>query len=178
MTAKTCRRCKTTKPLDRFRKDKSVKDGRTGSCKDCLNAKQNQVNAANPGPNRKRATTWNQTNVDRRRAIVRKYSSNRRADTYAAAFGEVDWEAVRQSGTHCHICDCRLPKVRTPQNTHPDHLVALAAGGAHSARNLAPAHASCNRMRQDEPLPGLPGAWTIRPTTCSRSGVASSGLVP
>ena len=187
MDVKTCTKCGDAKPLGSFPRMTRSKDGRAARCSDCKRAIDRAAYAANPDRKREQSRRWAKDNPDRKReqttrsaqkfrnsnpervrAIKRQSQAKRRAAQRGADFGDVDWEAVRQSGTHCHICGCRLPRVRTADNTQPDHLVALAAGGAHSMRNLAPAHARCNNLRLDAPLPGLMGAWTIRPVTCTR----------
>ena len=187
MDGKTCTKCDTWKPLEDFPKVARRSDGRDSRCRDCKRALDRAAYVANPerkraqskqwaqdNPSRKReqsarsSAKWRQDNPEARRASSRTAQAKRRAAERGALFGEVDWEAVRHSGTHCHICGCRLPKVRTPQNTQPDHLVALAAGGSHAMNNLAPAHAYCNRVRQEQPLDTLAGAWTILPSGCCR----------
>ena len=194
MTAKTCTKCKQPKAPDQFsgkesrckpccaelarlKRQQNPEASRAAGRRyrernlddERARSRKNTRRWAAAKPERKRAAdaAWVKANPEKRRVIARRGAALRAARKRGALFETVDWEAVRQSGTHCHICGCRLPKVRTPQNTQPDHLVALAAGGAHSMRNLSPAHAACNRMRQDEPLPGLLGDWTVRPVSCS-----------
>jgi hypothetical protein len=46
---KTCTKCKETKPLDGFNRRKHSKDGRTPSCKACLQKRRKQIRIEGPG---------------------------------------------------------------------------------------------------------------------------------
>jgi hypothetical protein len=190
MTAKTCTKCDELKPLDEFPRMARRSDGRGSWCKCCKNERDRARHAADPAKARQRSSRWAKDNPERKRAqsarSVRKFrdeqperraaqsrkdQANRRAAQRGALFGTVDWEAIRLLPVaDCHICGQPLPDERTADTVEPDHLVALAAGGAHSAENLRPAHASCNASRQARPLTKTTlGAWTIRPVSCRTS---------
>lgn len=56
----------------------------------------------------------------------------------------VDYEAIlKRDGLVCHICG--LPIL--PSQLEFDHVIPLARGGAHSALNIKPSHALCNRRK-------------------------------
>lgn len=90
--------------------------------------------AAKPGHTRR----WREANRERARAHVAK----RNAQTRGAAMTElIDRDAIiARDKQRCHICSKRVPK----HHIHLDHIVPLAAGGSHTATNLAVAHAFCN----------------------------------
>lgn len=50
---------------------------------------------------------------------------------------------IARDKSRCHLCGKRVPKAQI----HLDHIVPLAAGGEHTARNLAVAHSSCNTRK-------------------------------
>lgn len=76
---------------------------------------------------------------DRRRRI----SKRKRAEIYARD----DWT--------CHICGDPVNRsAKVPESDAPtlDHVIALAAGGAHHESNLRTAHFYCNSVKRERPL--------------------------
>jgi hypothetical protein len=218
MNAKTCTRCGEAKPLEAFgtRKLRSGEIGRKSHCRDCVNAKNRAVYAADPAPTIARTTARNKANADEHRATARKSMAKRRAeqpeavrnihrkwvknnpekvrfyeqqkrernpDLYRAigrattarrrarladAYVEdVDRASVwsRDSGL-CHLCG----RPAGAADWQLEHIVPLAAGGAHSYRNTAVSHPFCNQSKNDRWVPsalGLLGAFVVRPVTCA-----------
>lgn len=78
---KTCSRCGQAKPLDSFHKDKSSRDGRRGTCKEC---------------HRDYYRDWYRANPDRRRAVHIKHRYGMTTDEYEAK--------LREQGGGCAIC--------------------------------------------------------------------------
>ena len=97
------------------------------------------------------------------RAVSRRSQSKRRATLADAFFEDVDHAAVwiEDKGI-CHLCG----HAADPEDWHLDHVVPLAVGGAHSRRNVAVSHPSCNQSKNDRLTPsarGLLGAWSVTP---------------
>jgi 5-methylcytosine-specific restriction endonuclease McrA len=83
-----------------------------------------------------------------RREWARKHRPDnvRRARKAMTAVGKVDYgDIMRRWDGKCHICRCA---VMVGEPTHFDHIVPLAAGGAHVTENIWPAHARCNLRKQ------------------------------
>lgn len=106
-------------------------------------------NEANAERKRRVQAAWAERNAERvreyRRANaerLREHCANRRARILGAPVVEPIERAaiVARDKSRCHICGKRVPA----KQIHLDHIVPLAAGGEHTARNLAVAHATCN----------------------------------
>jgi len=62
-----------------------------------------------------------------------------------------DFEAIlAEFGMVCHICGL---EIITKADLHMDHVIPLAKGGPHSAGNIRPSHARCNRKKGSKPWP-------------------------
>lgn len=164
---KRCWRCKETKPLSSYQKDKSRGDGLRRYCRDC---------------GREMTAEWRVRNIERSRELVRNnyarhaetyaamarnyYESNKetvqqykkdyrrnnpikirninedmRAKRMAAFVEKVDREIVfdRDHGV-CHLCGNFVD----PNNWHLEHINPITKGGLHCYDNVAVAHPSCN----------------------------------
>ena len=98
-----------------------------GDCKDCFKAATNARNAANPGPNRRRARQWEIDNPERKAALQRRRRERpevKLADREAhlkRKFGLTlaDFEQMSaEQGGVCAICGDPPP---TGVNLHVDH---------------------------------------------------------
>lgn len=87
----------------------------------------------------------------------RAYRSRRRArerDALAETFDPI--EILSRDGWRCHICNCKTPQ--SLRSTHHDrapeldHIIPLAAGGAHTRLNTACACRKCNQTKGSRPL--------------------------
>jgi 5-methylcytosine-specific restriction endonuclease McrA len=58
-----------------------------------------------------------------------------------------EWAQILE--VHDHRCAYCLERCDRLQQ---DHVIALARGGAHSAENIVPACATCNRRKSDLPV--------------------------
>lgn len=96
-----------------------------------------------------------------------QHNAERRATLARAWFEQVDRVKVwARDGGICHLCG--LP---ADESWQLDHVVPLAAGGAHSYQNAAVSHASCNagkRDRHSRSARGLLGAFVLRPVGCQQ----------
>jgi len=101
-------------------------------------------------------TKWQKENVERRRAIRRKWErdnpetarakTHRRLALRRKAEGSHTAEDIasirRLQKNRCAYCGQKLPK-----NFHVDHIVALARGGSNSRRNLQITCPQCNSRK-------------------------------
>ncbi len=183
---KTCTKCKETKPLDGFSKDKSRKDGLSGQCKVCRKARNAKYYAKNREAFAAYAAKYRAENRDvvlarkakwyaeNREAIAAKYrAENREAKAaynakYSAENGEAiavknaKYRAIKMAALHpehdpeieriMHSDAAALTK-RLGRAFHVDHIIPLAAGGAHHHDNLQVISASMNQRKRDA-LPG------------------------
>ncbi len=119
---------------------------------------------------------WYDTNGDRLRAAARDWSRRnpdlrldahrrRRARKQGAEVGPIDLEVVwlRDEGK-CWICGRVVDGKATnpaPLSGSLDHVIPLAAGGAHNMSNVALAHLRCNIQKKDRLLDRIP-SWMHR----------------
>jgi hypothetical protein len=62
---KACSRCNVEKPLEDFYPDKSKKDGRHGTCKECQKADRKARYEADPETHKARMKAWQKANGDK-----------------------------------------------------------------------------------------------------------------
>ncbi len=86
---KICSKCKKTKPLSEFNRDRSAKSHRRSDCRECLR-EYRRVHFAEAAAKRllyyyhnrelliEKAKLWNKTNKKRRMEIIRRYNQKRR----------------------------------------------------------------------------------------------------
>lgn len=96
--------------------------------------------------NREKVREWNREWYKTHPEWVRAKVGKRRAQT---STGEMELKEITAHlekilGTPCVYCG--------EPGEHIDHVVALARGGEHSARNLVSACAPCNLSKKDRPL--------------------------
>lgn len=95
----------------------------------------------------------------------------RQREKDASDGGGIDRAAIydRDNG-RCHLCKRRVPV----EDFTLDHVVALAAGGAHTEANLRVAHRDCNSAKgarteeERAKRPGLRRTKPLRPGTFRR----------
>lgn len=74
---------------------------------------------------------------------ARAKGAARRARERQTAVGPVDYEAILdEHGMVCHIC---LRPILSRDDLHFDHVRPISRGGTHTAGNIRPACAKCNR---------------------------------
>lgn len=82
---------------------------------------------------------------------VRREHEERGERTYSGVTSSKWEQALDEFDHRCAYCSCEL----TPDNTHRDHFMPFARGGADDISNLVPACGSCNRAKRDK----LPDVW-------------------
>ena len=172
--AKQCRKCGVPKDLSEFAKNKGTADGHVNICKQChkayvaLHYQQNKQQYVGKAKRWKathlersrqigrdhthRYNEQNRTQVNARKAVCKRNNlpyyteleNRRRARKRNAFVAPVDRRSIydRDRGT-CHICKLPVPF----DKMELDHVIPLAKGGEHSPRNVAVAHARCNRKK-------------------------------
>ena len=95
---------------------------------------------------RKRERRWYHENLEEARARVREKVNRRRARTVGATIELVDDLKIYELYNHtCVYCGSK-------EDLTLDHIVSLAAGGAHAEDNLVVACRSCNSSKYIKPL--------------------------
>lgn len=130
--------------------------------RDEITEKKRQQRLENPEARRAYERAWAAANQDKIRKKNRRYKQEnpeknrarnaaRRALHHGASTLEnVSLQDIWERDRHiCHICG--KPVAR--QDASRDHLIPLLFGGAHTAQNIALAHASCNSRRGAGRLP-------------------------
>lgn len=70
---KTCTKCRATKPIDQFYRDKRASDGRVSICKKCNDAKNSAWARAHPKERAVHTFKWRATNSNRFKTIAAKW---------------------------------------------------------------------------------------------------------
>lgn len=154
MTAtKTCSKCRQTKPLDEYYRDKSNGDGKTYRCKVCIKAHSVEYHVTNGDAIRMRKTE----HYARNRAAIMAYKAEYRAENHhkwweyaflrrAERYGlepvvesfTLD-DLVAEYGDQCWHCGGPFEEL--------DHYpVAVVHGGTHTLENCKPSCAACNSV--------------------------------
>ena len=148
-TEKRCPRCRKTKALSEFNRDRSRPDGVQYCCRECwaarLEEKKSQL-----GPTGRRR--WEHANYMRHRTRnVRRnweYFNRRRLISPDLYVEDIDRAVVfaRDNGM-CRVCRQPIDPTLPPHHGDSftiDHIKPLREGGAHSYANVRAAHLRCN----------------------------------
>jgi hypothetical protein len=176
---KRCYKCKRTLRRKTFSRSSNTKDGLSRCCVECSSSiaagvfsnRRNRWAIESPYQNTELKTcaecglrlsrkmfSTNPSSADglkfHCKACVASLSSSRRALKLGQHVEEVDRSVVfYASDGLCHLCG--LPC--DPTDWHLDHIIPLSKGGAHSFRNTAPAHPSCNVAKGARDVPSVLG---------------------
>lgn len=153
--SKLCSKCKQTKTLSEFHKDKNRKDGRTAVCKDCKKDYYQQTRERRI----KIAEDWRANNLERFRHYQREYhrknppkydpTKNRkkhyRRRRYQMAadgsFDDYEFKTLcKQYGDRCLACGKKTKLTA-------DHIIPLSAGGSDNISNIQPLCLPCNARK-------------------------------
>jgi 5-methylcytosine-specific restriction endonuclease McrA len=132
---KVCPGCGELKPRVAFgeKRDGYVRE----LCRPCAAEQQRQRRLADPQAVRERKLRYEAAHPEKRR----EHASRRRARLVGGQSEPVDYKAIlERDGLICGICR----GIVAPADVHIDHVIPLAAGGAHSPANLQVAHSLCN----------------------------------
>ena len=87
---------------------------------------------------------------------MKRYALKRGSQVEDVSYEEV----IRRHGMICHLDG--LP-ILTRKDCQIDHVIPLARGGPHTYENLRPAHAECNRRKNDKLMSEINGSITLSP---------------
>lgn len=94
--------------------------------------------ARDPEAEKVRSRRWYEANKDKsKEAWHRRRALKRGAHVTAVEFRAI----LAEHGMVCHICG---DTIKSKVDLHFDHVIPLAAGGAHTPDNIRPSHAFCN----------------------------------
>lgn len=114
------------------------------ACAEQLRARDRASYARNAADRRAVAAAWRTNHREQHKATQRGACTRRRARKAAVEIGAVDFERIKQRDRmRCHLCR----KVVKPADLHFDHVIPIAAGGAHIESNIAVSHAKCNQKK-------------------------------
>jgi 5-methylcytosine-specific restriction endonuclease McrA len=171
---KTCSKCRRSKCVDEFHRNRSAPDGRHQYCKPCKKVADRSTYERNLVERRKKMLVWHEENRDEHLQKMSQYGRVRRV-----LLGDVERERVnaaqranpdghrnrqarrraRKRNAHVeHVHPLVLLELHDgvcgicggdvdPMNFHVDHIEPLALGGDHSYDNTQPAHPSCNQRK-------------------------------
>lgn len=172
---KHCPKCKLTKPVEDFPKDKSRKGGLYTYCKSCNVANVKHNVSKNPERKKKydadyyrsntkriiaRAGEWAKNNSVRRLVIARRWENSHREYSRAktnnrrarirwngGAIKEREWLALCEHyGNKCLCCGTADMKLEL------DHIVPVSKGGKHVINNAQPLCRTCNARKGDKTI--------------------------
>ena len=161
---KNCPKCGRRKALNAFYPSRKSRVGVYSWCKPCMDNRKNLYRAKNREQQRIRDRAYYQHHKNRLRAKALAWQKTPKGRLYCAAnqmlryarqrnaplIEKIDRLAIyiRDNG-RCHICHHKV----SLKTFTLDHLVPLARGGEHTARNQAVAHRTCNTKRGTGRLP-------------------------
>lgn len=162
ITERRCSKCKETKPITEFYRDKYQTGGYSYLCKKCENKKSNKYYHKNQKRKeyikksskryREHQKRWIKKNKERYNELQRKAWHRRKAKerNLINDFTESEWEAClnyfRNESNQVECCYCGEPT----EDIEKDHFIAVSNGGGYTATNIVPACKSCNSSKQDK----------------------------
>ena len=173
-TSKRCWTCGETKPIDNFRKNRRIEDGRSGQCKACSKLSDAQYRRNNKAKIRERWRADPEYREERRaysrayyaanresmlaaaaaylrtpegKAAQARANSRRRALTSAAenTLTAEEWQGIiAEQGNRCTWCGCEFTNDDPPAR---DHIIPVTKGGGLTRENVQALHKSCNSRK-------------------------------
>lgn len=172
---KRCSKCRKTKPLDAFTKDKDKKDGLYAQCKSCKAAyyaanveTKRAYTAAHADERREYKRAYKADHIDERREYHRAHraahpdyyraANHRRRARIKGNGGNVTAHelATKRASQHGLCFYCRMP--HAPQALTIDHVIPLDQDGPHIIANIVFACGVCNSSKRNR----TPDQWTNR----------------
>lgn len=109
-----------------------------------VKAKNQAWRLANRDRERERQRAYAAENRDRLRPLRAQIDAKRKAAKLGLVVTKADYRSILAAfGMVCHICGGEI----RDGELHFDHVVPLAAGGAHTPGNIRPAHGRCNQRK-------------------------------
>lgn len=170
MQEKTCSKCKETKPVSEFNKNKTEKDGLRANCRVChklcekdlytrnkqkLIAKSREYRIKNPKAVREAKIRWDKENLLRRKELHQAWKAknkqrvkelSRRAHHKRRAVVYIPYDFNQAYAEYKGICVvCQEPVPRYEATV--EHLYPLSKGGKDVLANVGPSHEVCNKQK-------------------------------
>ena len=164
---RNCSKCKTTKSVDEFSRNKRAPDGRRSWCKLCFKEYACSYNKTyyernhDTGLERKRKyDDENREAINLRVKAIRKANPIPHRDQQhrrrAAKMGTCPETIVKEQWDRILLVyDSSCVYCGTKSNLTMDHVVPLSLGGTHTIDNIVPACQSCNASKGDRLLSEL-----------------------
>lgn len=103
-------------------------------------AKMSQYSSDNPEVNLRASANYRKKHPEKRKLIVIKCESKRRAQKLKTTVGDIDFSLLlKQANGFCAICVLPLDG-----EWHFDHIIPLSKDGTHTQDNLQVTHPRCN----------------------------------
>ncbi len=152
---KRCPKCKTEKNKTEFSKNRTMRDGLQGWCKQCcseipITPERTEYKNRWRIENKDRIKDYpawrrSERGKEARRTIQKKRKTSLRG--VEATLTTDEWrETLSDYGNHCVYCNQKSDKLQQ------DHIVPVSRGGGHTKDNVVPACGSCNSSKGNKPL--------------------------
>lgn len=148
ITLKVCTRCKTSKSVLGFCKDKTRSDGLFPWCNDCKKQKRAEHYEKNKTEIMAKVDRWRKANWETLKPKVLEYRHRRMAAEKNAAGSHTanDVQSIlRLQRYKCACCGISLKS-----GFHVDHVVPLSRGGSNDKFNLQMLCATCNLRKSNK----------------------------
>ena len=159
---KYCFRCKKTKPLTDFSKDRSRKDGYAYRCRACTKAHNAKYYQENREEYKIRHAEYRTEHCTERKAYIAEYSRSPRGKAIHTAAhnnrrvaldgisltGRIVEELIVESNGICPYCKEPI----TEGTGHVDHIIPVSGGGTNNRSNLVYVCADCNQRKHNKSL--------------------------
>ena len=149
--SKICSKCKESKDVSEFHKNKGTNDGLHNQCKSCRKAyseinsdrlkeyKQEYYERVGRDGMRLAVKRWSSQNRDVRNAMNRRRRALKgQAETDRHTVEELENHIISLGGV-CYYCGSDWTQI--------DHVIPLARGGSDTLLNLVPSCARCNQRK-------------------------------
>lgn len=151
---KYCPKCKTTKNISEFRKNKSKPDGLGSYCSKCAYEINEQYRKKNPEKHAKNTSDWSAKNplyehhwatINKNKVIEKTQRYQNKKRNLECDFSEKDWGICLFYFNHaCAYCG------KQSDNLQREHFIPVTKGGGYTFSNIVPACQSCNASKCDK----------------------------
>lgn len=134
---KICTLCRTNKPLDAYYRNKTKRDGRQSTCKDCAKTDRKKYHTANLTKNRKKLREYQQNLKKRNPSYYQRYDASKRREyhlktTYGLTLLDYEGLVSSQKG-RCAICRRPNNALRVDHDHKTGQVRGLLCGKCNTA---------------------------------------------
>lgn len=148
---KTCTKCRESKPLSAFSRNRHAPDGLQWHCKTCMGAVSKRWQQRHPGFFGAYLRAWKQGRPSYFQIAAINYEARQRG--IEGELTPAQWEALKaRYGGHCLHCGRQEPDIALTV----DHVIPLSRRGPNVIENIQPLCASCNSHK-------FTHSWDYRP---------------